>query len=154
MVLLDTNALFLPMRTGFPLEGEIDRLCPGVVLAVLASTFRELDRLIERATPHARAARGLAGRYRRIENRGRGDAAVVTEALRLSAMVVTADRGLRERLTAAGVTVLYPRDRHRLERFSPDRPRASPREPRRDHHGFKERAARHRANSPRSIHAR
>ena len=126
LVLLDTNALFLPVRTGFPLEREVDRLCPGAVLGVLSSTFRELDRLVDRATPHASAARALAERYRRIPAPGRGDAAVVAAALRLRAKVVTADRGLRERLTAAGATVFSPRDRHRLEPFPPDRPRSSP----------------------------
>ena len=142
------------MRTGFPLEREVDRLCPGAVLGVLSSTLRELDRLVARATPHAKAARALADRYRRIPASGRGDTAVVAAALRLPAKVVTADRGLRERLTTAGTTVLYPRDRHRLERFGPTRRRSSPREASRDQHGFKERTARHATASSRTFHAR
>ena len=153
-MLLDANALFLPVRIRFPLEREVDRLCPGAVLAVLSSTLHELDRLVERETPQATAARALAERYPRLDTRGRGDEAVLAAALRLSASVVTADRELRDRLRAAGSTVLYPRDRHRLERFSPKRTRASPKEARRDHHGFKERAARHATDSPRRLLAR
>lgn len=134
LVLLDTNALFLPVRTGFPLELEIDRLLPGATLRVLTSTLRELDRLVARSTPDATAARALAGRYRTVATSGRGDDAVVAAAGRLGAAVVTADRGLRQRLTAAGNMVLYPRDRHRLEPFSPKNRSESPREPRRARH--------------------
>jgi uncharacterized protein len=114
-VLLDTNALFLPVRVGFPLDPEVDRHRGGAVVAVPASALQELDLLVARRTPGARAARALAEKYRVEPTRGRGDDAIVRAAVRLGAWVVTADRGLRDRLTAAGVTVLSPRDRHRLE---------------------------------------
>jgi rRNA-processing protein FCF1 len=114
-VLLDTNALFLPVRTGFPLEAEIDRLVPGARVLVASSTLRELDRLVTRATPDAGAARTLADRFGSTPAVREGDAAVLEVARRESALVVTADRELQTRLRAGGITVLAPRDRHRLE---------------------------------------
>lgn len=116
-MLLDANAVFLPVRVGFPLEAEVGRLRPGAVLAVPASVLAELDRLIDRRTPDSAAARALAERYRPTRSSGIGDDAILRTAVRTGAWVVTADRALRERLTAKGITVLSPRDRHRLELF-------------------------------------
>jgi rRNA-processing protein FCF1 len=114
-VLLDTNALFLPIRTGFPLDAEIGRLVPGARVLVASSGIRELDRLVERATPGAAGARALAEKFARTAVASDGDDSVVEVAVRERAIVVTADRGLQERLRAAGLSVLAPRDRHRLE---------------------------------------
>jgi rRNA-processing protein FCF1 len=124
-VLLDTNALFLPIRAGFPLEAEVERHQTGAILGVPTSVLHELDRLVDRATPDAAAARALAARFRPVTTRGAGDEAVLNAALRTGAWVVTADRALRARLTARGVGVLAPRDRHRLEPYYPE-PAAGP----------------------------
>jgi rRNA-processing protein FCF1 len=75
----------------------------------------ELDRLVERGAPHAAAARSFARRLRPVPTDGRGDRAVLAVAARLRATVVTADRALGEALRRAGVAVLVPRDRTRLE---------------------------------------
>jgi rRNA-processing protein FCF1 len=117
--LLDANALFLPVRVGFPLDSEIDRLLPGAVVAVPTSVLEELDRLVEREVPNASAARALARRYPALASPGRGDDAVVRVARRWGTPVVTGDAELRDRLRAAGVAVLAPRDRHRLELHAP-----------------------------------
>ncbi|MGI0130698.1 MAG: hypothetical protein ACREDE_00540 [Thermoplasmata archaeon] len=114
-MLLDTNALFLPIRTGFPLELEIARTVPGARVVVAASGLRELDRLVDRATPGASGARALASRFAVAPTRAEGDDAVLAVALRERAIVVTADRALQLRLRARGISVLAPRDRHRLE---------------------------------------
>ncbi len=114
-VLLDTNALFLPLRSGFPLEAEVDRILPGARLLVADATFRELDRLVERATPSAVGARAFAKRFVRVVAKGEGDDAVVEVATRKRAVVLTADRALQTRLRRRGISVLAPRDRHRLE---------------------------------------
>jgi rRNA-processing protein FCF1 len=119
LVLLDTNVLFLPVRSGFPLEAEVERHRPGAILGVPTSVLGELDRLAERATPGASAARALAGHFRAVPAPGGGDEAVLRVAVRTGAWVVTADRALRIRLTARGVGVLCPRDRHRLEPYPP-----------------------------------
>ena len=114
-MLLDTNALFLPIRSGFPLEAEIDRLFPGARVLVADSGVRELDRLVDRSTPGAAAARSLAERFVRTVAASEGDEAVVEVAVREGAIVVTADRELQTRLGRRGIPVLAPRDRHRLE---------------------------------------
>jgi rRNA-processing protein FCF1 len=114
-VLLDTNALFLPLRTGFPLEAEIGRLVPGARIVVPASSLRELDRLEGRSTPHAAGARALAERFEIVAVDAEGDDGVLKAARRERAVVVTADLELQGRARAAGLAVLVPRDRHRLE---------------------------------------
>lgn len=126
LVLLDTNSLFLPVRVRFPLEAEVARLRPGATLGVPSSVRGELDRLVDRHAPLAIAARSLAEKFPEFPTLGRGDEAVLRAARRYHAWVVTADRKLRDRLRAVGVTVLAPRDRHRLERFSPREPPARP----------------------------
>jgi rRNA-processing protein FCF1 len=113
--------LFLPVRTGFPLEAEVERHQPGAVLGVPSSVLRELDRLVGRATPGATAARALAARFRVVTAPGGGDQAVLEVAVRTGAWVVTADQTLRTRLNRHGIGVLAPRDRHRLEAHPPRR---------------------------------
>ncbi len=110
------------MRVGFPLESEIQRLFPGARLAVADSSFREFDRLVERAVPGAPVARALAGRCARLSTSSDGDEAILEVAERERAAVVTADRALQERLVARGIAVLAPRDRHRLELRRPAAP--------------------------------
>jgi len=118
-VLLDANALFLPVRTGFPLDAEVERECSGAILAVPASVIGELDRLVERGAVGATGARALADRYPIVRAAGRGDDAVLATAQRRHAWVVTADRLLQHRLVRSGITVLVPRDRHRLQKLLP-----------------------------------
>ncbi|EQD31493.1 nucleotide-binding protein PInc, partial [mine drainage metagenome] len=81
---------------------------PGPVLG-------ELDRLVARGEGGAVLARTLAGRFPTVPGRGRGDSGVLDAARRLGAAVVTADERFQARLVAAGVPVLVPRDRTRLE---------------------------------------
>jgi rRNA-processing protein FCF1 len=120
-VLLDTNSLFLPFRSGLRLEEEIRRwVVPGAIL-IPSFVYAELANLEARATPDAVAANALARRFPAIPCPGRGDAALVRLARELSATVVTSDRKLRERLNRVGITVLAPRDRAQLYAF-PGRP--------------------------------
>ncbi|MGA8664665.1 MAG: hypothetical protein WB809_06350 [Thermoplasmata archaeon] len=112
---MDANALFLAVRSRFPLEEEVGRCRPGAILAVPTSVLGELDRLARSLTPGAVAARALAERYERVETTIRGDGGVLDAAERRGAWVVTADRDLQKRLVAHHVTVLRPRDQHRLE---------------------------------------
>ena len=123
---MDANALFLPVRAGFPLASEVERLLPGARLLVATSTLRELDRLVARATPGAVTARALAGRFSTTTQEGEGDDAVLRAAEREGATVLTADRELQGRLRARGLAVLVPRDRHRLE-LRPGRVARAPR---------------------------
>ncbi len=129
-MLVDANAAFLPVRVGFPLEEEVERESPGARIAVPTSVVRELDRLCARGTPRAEAARAFVERLPTVAAPGIGDDTILRAAVRTGAWVVTADRALRDRLLEAGVDVLAPRDRHRLERYRPRvRRRATPSRP-------------------------
>jgi len=105
----------LPFREAVPLAEEVGRILPGAELAVPSSVVGELENLLRRRAPHAASALALARRLRTLPTEDRGDAAVEELAVRLRATVVTADRGLAERLRRQGVAVLVPRDRTRLE---------------------------------------
>jgi rRNA-processing protein FCF1 len=122
LVLLDTNALFLPFRDRFPLLEEVDRLTAPATVAVPSSVIAELDRLVARRTSGAALARELANRFLILSHEGRGDRGLVDLAAERQAIVVTSDRELRRRLTAAGVAVLSPRGSVRLQRSEPQRP--------------------------------
>ena len=125
-MLLDVNALLLPVRTRFPLEAEVDRIRPGARLAVPSSVVDELGSLVTREVVGARGAFALAQKFPVLAVAGRGDAAILGAAVRHGAWVVTADRTLAERLRRKGVNVLVPRDRHRLELHPGNVPAASP----------------------------
>ena len=120
-MLLDTNALFLPVRSGFPLEAEIGRIVPGARIVVPASALRELDRLEARGTPQAAGARAFAARFEVVPARAEGDAGVLEATRREDATLVTADVELQGTARSVGISVLVPRDRHRLE-LHRDRP--------------------------------
>ena len=117
LVLVDTNALFLPFTGGLGLEEEIGRWVPGARIAVSQSVVGELDRLVARGVPNAVVARALASRFERVPSEESGDSALLAVARRRRAAVVTADRGLRDRLVAAGLTVYIPRVGGRLEPY-------------------------------------
>jgi rRNA-processing protein FCF1 len=112
---LDTNILILVARSHIPLRDEVERLVPGAVIRVPSSVLGELDRLVEEGVAGARVARSLAVRLPTEPTPGRGDEGVLETAERVRATVVTADRGLAQRLSARGLDVLHPRDRSRLE---------------------------------------
>jgi rRNA-processing protein FCF1 len=105
----------LPFRVRFPLLAEVDRLVPGARIAVPSSVRNEVDRLAERGVTGAAAASAFAARFPTVRTAGRGDDGVLRAARYARAAVVTADRALAVRLRSEGVTVLVPRDRHRLE---------------------------------------
>jgi rRNA-processing protein FCF1 len=107
----------------FPLEAEIRRHTEESEVRVPGSVIAELDRLVSRGVPEAATARSLADRYPVARSPGRGDASILALARRRGAWVLTADRDLRRRLLGAGVTVLVPRDVHRLERMAGERKR-------------------------------
>lgn len=88
----------------------------------------ELDRLVARRVPNAPAARKLAERWAMLPSKGVGDAAVLATARTLHAVVASSDEKLLAQARLAGLSVLRPRDRARLELRPPStksRPRAT-----------------------------
>lgn len=114
-VLVDTNGWFLPFRAGTRLEEELGRLLPGARWVTTTSVIDELRELVRRATPHAGAALALARTAEVLPARAPGDEGVVESAVRERIPVLTSDRELTDRLREAGIPVLRPRDRTRLE---------------------------------------
>ncbi|HZY91909.1 MAG TPA: DNA-binding protein [Thermoplasmata archaeon] len=117
LVLLDANALFLPFDEGIDVLREVARWRPGARVGVPSAVLDELAKLERRTVAHADLALRLALRLEVHRTAARGDDAVLELAVREGAAVVTADRELRDRLSAAGLTVLVPRDRSRLEPY-------------------------------------
>ena len=114
LVLLDTNALLMPFQMGLDLEGEITREMGRCRVAVPAVCIAELRAMGENLRDGA-AALKLAERFETLETVGLGDDAVVDLAIRMGGIVVTSDRDLIKRLRSAGLRVLRPRQKKRLE---------------------------------------
>ena len=112
-VILDTNALMMPFQFGVDPEAEVSRIFGTARIVIPSSILGELRRLAEKK-PEARAALRYAERFEVMETEMSGDDSVVGMAVRLDAAVVTNDSGLRRRLRAKGITVLYMREKNRL----------------------------------------
>ncbi|QZP36521.1 PIN domain-containing protein [Halobaculum magnesiiphilum] len=112
MVVLDTNALMMPVECGVRVFEELDRLVDDPELVTPEAVVAELETLAAGAGEEATAAsvgRDLAERCRVIETAQQyADDAVVELASGedFDGYVVTNDRPLRERLLARGVRVI------------------------------------------------
>ncbi|MFB9825141.1 PIN domain-containing protein [Halobaculum roseum] len=121
MVVLDTNALMMPVECGVRVFEELDRLVDDPELVTPEAVVAELETLAAGAGEEATAAsvgRDLAERCRVVETAQQyADDAVVELAAGgagsgadadtgFDGYVVTNDRPLRERLLARGVRVI------------------------------------------------
>jgi hypothetical protein len=121
-VVLDTNALMMPVEFDVRVFDELERLTgrPPAALDLLVprAVVVELDRLAEGGDAAARAARvgrDLVDRCRVVETEEPyADDAVLALAAEYDALVVTNDRPLRDRLLAEGVRVAGVRGRNTL----------------------------------------
>ena len=110
-VVLDTNALMMPVEFDVRVFDELERLTgrsPAALdLLVPRAVVAELDRLAEGSDAAARAARAgrdLVDRCRVVETEeAYADDAVLALAREYEALVVTNDKPLRDRLLDAGV---------------------------------------------------
>jgi hypothetical protein len=120
-VVLDTNALMMPVELEVRLFDELDRLlgADGYDLLVPAAVLAELGKLADGEGTEAVAASvgaDLAGRATTIEHKeSYADDAVVEVARRRDAVVVTNDAPLRDRLFEVGIPVIGLRGRNKLE---------------------------------------
>ncbi len=92
----------------------MERLVDSARIEVPRLVLEELRGLDRRGTPFASAAISLAAAFPVLESSDRSDLGLIHLALREHAIVVTADRELKDRLGEAGVTVLFPRASSRL----------------------------------------
>jgi rRNA-processing protein FCF1 len=114
LVLLDTNALLMPFQMGLDVESEAKRVMGRCRIAVPQVSIAEL-RTMGLSLKDGAAALKFAERFEVLPTVGLGDDAIVDLAIRTGGIVVTGDRGLIKRLHAAGLRVLRPRQRKRLE---------------------------------------
>jgi rRNA-processing protein FCF1 len=112
-VLLDTNALLLPFQFRLNLEAELRRLLGDHVTLVPSPVLEEL-RGLTKSTKEARAALRLASSFRVLPLEGEADDAILENAPRLKAIVVTNDAVLLRRLKEAGVPRIFLRSRSHL----------------------------------------
>jgi rRNA-processing protein FCF1 len=117
-VVLDTNALMMPVECDVRVFEELDRLLDAPEPVVPAAVVAELDRLADGAGEEATAAsvgRDLADRCAvREADADDADDAVVELARATDAHAVTNDAPLRERLSDAGVPVICLRGQNKL----------------------------------------
>ncbi len=123
-VILDSNILFVPLRFGVDIFGELERLLgPLVACLVPAAVLVELEVLRDGASPSLLSeidfALELAGRCRVLEGDRLEGESVDDLILRLAVgggyLVATNDGGLRRRLRGEGVAVAFLRQRAFLE---------------------------------------
>ncbi len=117
-IILDTNALMVPVQFGVDIFSELsslnydEYLVPsGVVreLKGIASSGHGIDRNA------ARVALSLISGFRTIETVGDVDCAILRLAIEIGAAVFTNDSELLRRLRDCGVNVVYMRQRSYLE---------------------------------------
>jgi len=117
-VVLDTNALMMPVECDVRLFDELDRLHTEPTPLVPRPVEAELAGLAAGGSEAARAARvglDLLGRCELRETEAEyADDAVLELARAVDAPAVTNDRPLRDRLLDAGVSVIGLREQNKL----------------------------------------
>ncbi|MFB6188274.1 MAG: PIN domain-containing protein [Halapricum sp.] len=118
-VVLDTNALMMPVECDIRVFEELDRLLGSADCVVPQAALDELEKLSEGASAEATAAsvgRDLAERCGVVEaDPEYADDAVLDVAQRDGIeYAVTNDKPLKERLLASGVPVISLRGQHKL----------------------------------------
>ncbi|HEX9862911.1 MAG TPA: DNA-binding protein [Candidatus Bathyarchaeia archaeon] len=123
-VILDSNALFVPLQFRIDVFSELERLLNRrFELVLLSAVKRELEVLAEKGAPKMRRNACLALRFaercRLVEVEAGASALVddvIAEAAReWGAAVFTNDKVLRKRLRDISVPVIYVRQKSRLE---------------------------------------
>ena len=123
-VILDSNALFVPLQFKIDVFSELERLLNRrFELILLSAVKRELEILAEKGAPKMRKSACLALKFaercRLVEVDAEASAAVddvvVEVAKEWSAVVFTNDKQLRKRLRDISVPVIYVRQKSRLE---------------------------------------
>ncbi len=120
-VIIDTNALMIPVQFNVDIFEELRRLGYDIHL-VPTAVINELDILIKNLKGGdriaAKVARAMADRCEIIQADGHADDVILDLATDLAASVLTNDIGLRKRLDKMDVPVICLRQKNRLEIIS------------------------------------
>jgi hypothetical protein len=122
-VILDSNALFVPLRFKIDIFEDLKTLLNRNFTPVLIPAVqREIEKMARTASPKARKeaayALKLAKKCRLVkmdEEEGSADDAIVKAAHELNAAVFTNDTQLRKRLRNINVPVIYVRQKSHLK---------------------------------------
>jgi uncharacterized protein len=123
-VILDSNALFVPLELNIDIFEELKRLLNrNVEFVLLSSVKRELELLTAKDSPKIRREAFFALRlaekckYVAVENDERltTDDAIVRVAKNWNSPVFTNDRQLKKKLRDISVPVIYVRQKSRLD---------------------------------------
>jgi rRNA-processing protein FCF1 len=123
-VILDSNALFVPLQFRIDIFSELERLLSrNFELVLLSAVKRELEVLAEKGSPKMRKnacyALKLAERCKLVEVGASASAfaddVIVEVAREWGAAVFTNDKQLRKRLRDISVPVIYVRQKSHLE---------------------------------------
>ena len=123
-IILDSNALFVPLQFGIDIFAEIEKIVQKRCELVLLSPVKcELETLSEKAAPKIRKNAGyalkLAKKCRFIEIQSNAstitDDIILKTAREWDSPVFTNDRQLRKRLRDISMPVIYVRHKSRLE---------------------------------------
>lgn len=117
-VIIDTNALMIPVQFNVDIFDELQRL--GFNEFVLPkAVLDELDTIIYRSKGKdrmaAKVARSLADRCKVVDITGYADDVIAELAWDSDAAVLTNDVKLKNRLREKNITVVYLRQKNRLE---------------------------------------
>jgi len=118
-VVLDTNALMMPVECDLRLFEELDRLLDAPTLVTPEAVVAELEKLADGGGEEATAASVGLDLVERCERRPTGAAYADDAVLELAAEtdathVVTNDGPLKQRVLDAGVSVISLRGRSKL----------------------------------------
>ena len=124
-VIIDSNALFVPLQFKIDVVGELERLLNRrFELVMLSPVKRELEILVGKGTPKTRRMAGYAlklaekCRYVKVDDDSAEqtvDNVIMKIAAKWKAPVFTNDAELRRRLRDISVPVIYLRQKSRLE---------------------------------------
>jgi len=122
-LVLDTNALMMPVECDIRLFDELDRLRGGQTPLVPRPVELELERLADNGGEPAQAARVGLDLLERCERRETAadyaDDAVLELGLATGGPAVTNDRPLRDRLLDADIPVIGLREKNKLALTQP-----------------------------------
>ena len=117
-VILDANALMMPVQYGVDVEREVKRLLGACEILVPSTVAQEINHLKEqggKTREAARVAQQLIERFRVVGTNGWGDQSIINLAREVKGIVVTNDKMLRGELRKIKIPVIYLRGNNRLE---------------------------------------
>lgn len=118
-VIIDTNALMIPVQFNVDIFQELRRLGYNRYL-VPRAVLDELDALAKKSKGSdklaAKVARSLGKKYGIVERTGTADDVIIELATELNSAVLTNDIELKKKLIDKSITVIYLRQKNHLEK--------------------------------------